>query len=36
MRALLAKDYIEEFDLKNLSKIIIKNFDEYNYKQFVA
>ena len=36
MRVLLTKEYIDYFDLKQISKDILKLFDDYNYKVSVA
>ena len=36
MRALLAKEYVDKFYLKEISRRIYKKFDEYNYKVFLA
>ena len=36
MRVLLAKEYVNKFYLKELSKRIYKKWDEYNYKVFLA
>lgn len=36
MKALLTKDYIEEFDMRLMSKSIMKLFDDYNYKCTLA
>lgn len=36
MRVLLAKEYVDKFYLKEISKRIYKKFDEYNYKVFLA
>ena len=36
MRVLLAKEYVDKFYLKELSKRIYKKWDEYNYKVFLA
>ena len=36
MRALLAKKYINDFDIKEISKDIFELFDKYNYKKELA
>lgn len=36
MRVLLTKEYINQFDLKQLTKAIFKLFDDYNYKVNLA
>lgn len=36
MRALLAKKYINDFDLKQISKDVFELFDDYNYKKELA
>ncbi len=36
MRALLAKKYIDDFDMKQISKDVFELFDEYNYKKELA
>lgn len=36
MRVLLAKEYLDQFNLRDISKSIYRKFDEYNYKIYLS
>ena len=36
MKLLLTKEYLDQFDLKQVSRAVMKLFEDYNYKIYVS